>query len=112
MFPEAILFVAQTNPQVCYMHSEGILSGELKHGPLALVDENMPCIILMTKDRTYTKSHNALQQVSARHVSTIGPHLILRPCSMLHRNQLLCAQQFKHGYSHYVLSSFTSTRQS
>ena len=86
MFPEAILFVAQTNPQVCYMHSEGILSGELKHGPLALVDENMPCIILMTKDRTYTKSHNALQQVSARHVSTIGPHLILRRCSLLALN--------------------------
>lgn len=57
--------------EVCYMHSEGILSGELKHGPLALVDENMPCIILMTKDRTYTKSHNALQQVSARHCRPI-----------------------------------------
>ena len=46
------------------MHSEGILSGELKHGPLALVDENMPCVIVVVKDNTYTKCHNALQQVT------------------------------------------------
>ena len=45
------------------MHSEGILSGELKHGPLALVDENMPCVLVVLKDNTYTKCHNALQQV-------------------------------------------------
>ena len=45
------------------MHSEGILSGELKHGPLALVDENMPCVLVVLKDKTYEKCHNALQQV-------------------------------------------------
>ncbi|KAL5248294.1 hypothetical protein ACHWQZ_G017472 [Mnemiopsis leidyi] len=52
--------------EVSYMHSEGILSGELKHGPLALVDENMPCVIVVVKDNTYSKCHNALQQVKAR----------------------------------------------
>lgn len=35
------------------MHSEGILSGELKHGPLAMIDKDMPCIMLITKDNTY-----------------------------------------------------------
>ena len=30
--------------EICYMHSEGILAGELKHGPLALIDESMPVI--------------------------------------------------------------------
>lgn len=39
--------------EVSYMHSEGILAGELKHGPLALVDEFMPVILIMTKDSLY-----------------------------------------------------------
>lgn len=52
--------------EVSYMHSEGILAGELKHGPLALVDENMPVIMIMTRDSIFTKVQNALQQVTAR----------------------------------------------
>jgi glucosamine--fructose-6-phosphate aminotransferase (isomerizing) len=42
--------------EVSYMHSEGILAGELKHGPLALIDENMPVILIMTKDSFYPAS--------------------------------------------------------
>jgi len=38
------------------MHSEGILSGELKHGPLALVDNNMPVIMIITRDPVYVVS--------------------------------------------------------
>ncbi|KAI3646167.1 hypothetical protein MP228_009095 [Amoeboaphelidium protococcarum] len=52
--------------EVSYMHSEGILAGELKHGPLALIDENMPVILIMTKDSLYPKVYSALQQVTAR----------------------------------------------
>lgn len=52
--------------EVCYMHSEGILAGELKHGPLALIDESMPVILVMTKDSLYPKVHSALMQVTAR----------------------------------------------
>jgi glucosamine--fructose-6-phosphate aminotransferase (isomerizing) len=52
--------------EMSYMHSEGILAGELKHGPLALIDENMPVILIMTNDSFYPKCHNALQQVTAR----------------------------------------------
>ena len=51
------------------MHSEGILSGELKHGPLALIDEEMPIIMVLVKDHTYEKCLNAVQQVAARSVS-------------------------------------------
>lgn len=50
------------------MHSEGILAGELKHGPLALVDKLMPVIMIIMRDNTYTKCQNALQQVIARQV--------------------------------------------
>lgn len=48
------------------MHSEGILAGELKHGPLALIDQAMPVIMVVTRDSVYPKCMNALQQVLAR----------------------------------------------
>lgn len=44
----------------------GILAGELKHGPLALIDENMPVIIIMTQDSLYPKVQSAFAQVTAR----------------------------------------------
>ncbi|EKC98542.1 glutamine-fructose-6-phosphate transaminase (isomerizing) [Trichosporon asahii var. asahii CBS 8904] len=52
--------------EVSYMHSEGILAGELKHGPLALIDEHLPVIFIMTKDSLYPKTASALAQVTAR----------------------------------------------
>ncbi|KAI1725031.1 SIS domain-containing protein [Ditylenchus destructor] len=52
--------------ELSYIHCEGILSGELKHGPLALVDENLCIIMIICKDQVYRKSLNALQQVRAR----------------------------------------------
>ncbi|KAK2717709.1 glutamine--fructose-6-phosphate aminotransferase [isomerizing] 2-like isoform X4 [Artemia franciscana] len=52
--------------ELTYMHSEGLLAGELKHGPLALVDSSMPVIMVLTRDSVHTKCMNALQQVTAR----------------------------------------------
>lgn len=52
--------------EISYMHSEGILAGELKHGPLALIDENMPVIIIMTQDSLYPKVQSAFAQITAR----------------------------------------------
>ncbi|XP_072138643.1 glutamine--fructose-6-phosphate aminotransferase [isomerizing] 1-like isoform X2 [Mobula birostris] len=52
--------------EITFMHSEGILAGELKHGPLALVDNRMPVIMIVMRDPTFTKCQNALQQVVAR----------------------------------------------
>jgi glucosamine--fructose-6-phosphate aminotransferase (isomerizing) len=43
-----------------------ILAGELKHGPLALIDEHLPVILIMTQDSLYPKVQSALQQVKAR----------------------------------------------
>ncbi|XP_035826139.1 glutamine--fructose-6-phosphate aminotransferase [isomerizing] 2 [Aplysia californica] len=53
--------------ELTYMHSEGILAGELKHGPLALVDKAMPVLMVCTRDKVFTKCVNALEQVKARH---------------------------------------------
>ncbi|KAF3850752.1 hypothetical protein F7725_012524 [Dissostichus mawsoni] len=52
--------------EITYMHSEGIMAGELKHGPLALVDKLMPVIMIIMRDHTYNKCQNALQQIVAR----------------------------------------------
>jgi len=52
--------------ELTYMHSEGIQAGELKHGPLALVDSTVPIIMILMRDQVYTKCMNALQQVTAR----------------------------------------------
>ncbi|XP_028574045.1 glutamine--fructose-6-phosphate aminotransferase [isomerizing] 2 isoform X2 [Podarcis muralis] len=52
--------------EITYMHSEGILAGELKHGPLALIDKQMPVIMIIMKDPCFRKCQNALQQVTAR----------------------------------------------
>lgn len=48
------------------MHSEGIMAGELKHGPLALVDDKMPVLMIILRDPVYSKCINALLQVQAR----------------------------------------------
>ncbi|KAI8588076.1 glutamine--fructose-6-phosphate transaminase (isomerizing) [Geranomyces variabilis] len=53
--------------EVSYIHAEGINAGELKHGPLALIDEKMPIIMVMPKDRHYSDSENALKQITARY---------------------------------------------
>ncbi|GAB0092508.1 glutamine--fructose-6-phosphate aminotransferase [Sergentomyia squamirostris] len=52
--------------ELTYMHSEGIMAGELKHGPLALVDDQMPVLMIVMRDPVYDKCMNALQQVQAR----------------------------------------------
>ncbi|KAK3713992.1 hypothetical protein QZH41_018778 [Actinostola sp. cb2023] len=52
--------------ELTYMHSEGILSGELKHGPLALIDKDMPVLMIITQDAVHSKCMNALHEVTAR----------------------------------------------
>lgn len=52
--------------ELTYMHCEGIMAGELKHGPLALVDDLMPIVMIVMRDCVYNKTINAIQQVKAR----------------------------------------------
>jgi glucosamine--fructose-6-phosphate aminotransferase (isomerizing) len=52
--------------EISYLHCEAVMSGELKHGVLALVDEHLPIIMIMTRDNIFAKSLNAYQQVIAR----------------------------------------------
>lgn len=52
--------------EVALMHSEGILAGEMKHGPLALVDENLPIVVVATRDACFSKQQSVIQQLHAR----------------------------------------------
>lgn len=52
--------------EVSLMHSEGILAGEMKHGPLALVDENLPIFVIATRDACFSKQQSVIQQLHAR----------------------------------------------
>ncbi|KAM7267789.1 hypothetical protein ACFE04_009955 [Oxalis oulophora] len=52
--------------EVALMHSEGMLAGEMKHGPLALVDENLPIIVVATHDACFSKQQSVIQQLHAR----------------------------------------------
>ena len=49
-----------------YIHAEGYPAAEMKHGPIALIDENMPVVFLATKDRTYEKILSNMEEVKAR----------------------------------------------
>jgi glutamine---fructose-6-phosphate transaminase (isomerizing) len=73
--------------EISYIHAEGYPSGEMKHGPNALIDENLPVVVMATRDETdpasmtlYEKSVSNIQEVKARDgivisVVTSGDHL-------------------------------------
>ncbi|HLG21907.1 MAG TPA: glutamine--fructose-6-phosphate transaminase (isomerizing) [Candidatus Manganitrophaceae bacterium] len=52
--------------EISYIHAEGYPAGEMKHGPIALIDENMPVIILAPRDAVYEKIINNVMEVKAR----------------------------------------------
>jgi glucosamine--fructose-6-phosphate aminotransferase (isomerizing) len=52
--------------EISYIHAEGYAAGELKHGPIALIDENVPVIVVAPADELYDKTVSNMQEVAAR----------------------------------------------
>ena len=52
--------------ELSYLHAEGYPAGEMKHGPLALIEEGLPVVILAPKDRYFEKTISNMQEVIAR----------------------------------------------
>ncbi len=52
--------------EISYIHAEGYAAGELKHGPIALIDETMPVIVIAPHDRVFEKTLSNMQEVAAR----------------------------------------------
>jgi glucosamine--fructose-6-phosphate aminotransferase (isomerizing) len=78
--------------EISYIHAEGYPAAEMKHGPIALIDENMPVVVIATKDSTYEKIISNIQEVKARkgkviaiandddeHIRSLADHVITVP---------------------------------
>jgi len=52
--------------EISYIHAEGYAAGELKHGPIALIDRDMPVVALVPKDATYMKTVSNIEEIKAR----------------------------------------------
>jgi glucosamine--fructose-6-phosphate aminotransferase (isomerizing) len=62
--------------EISYIHAEGYAAGELKHGPIALIDAQMPTVVLVTKESVYEKVFSNIEEVKARRgiVITVTDH--------------------------------------
>ncbi|NSW95416.1 MAG: glutamine--fructose-6-phosphate transaminase (isomerizing) [Bacteroidales bacterium] len=58
--------------EISYIHAEGYPAAEMKHGPIALIDENMPVVVVAVKDDTYEKIISNIQEIKARKGSVIA----------------------------------------
>jgi glucosamine--fructose-6-phosphate aminotransferase (isomerizing) len=88
--------------EISYIHAEGYPAAEMKHGPIALIDENMPVIAIATRDPLYDKIYSNLQEVRARkarlitiategdtEMQKISEHVILIPDTLNNLQPLL-----------------------
>jgi glucosamine--fructose-6-phosphate aminotransferase (isomerizing) len=67
--------------EISYIHAEGYPAAEMKHGPIALIDENMPVVVIATKQGHYEKVVSNIQEIKARHgqlisIVTFGDHTV------------------------------------
>ncbi len=58
--------------EISYIHAEGYPAAEMKHGPIALIDKNMPVVVIATKDKSYDKIVSNIQEVKARNGKVIA----------------------------------------
>ena len=90
--------------EISYIHAEGYPAGEMKHGPIALIDEELPVVILAPKDRLYEKMMSNVQEVNSRggnviaitnessaEVCEFAKNCILVPASNLYLTPMLLA---------------------
>ncbi len=62
--------------EISYIHAEGYAAGEMKHGPIALIDKDMPVVFLVPRDRLYEKTVSNLMEVKARNAPVDVPALL------------------------------------
>jgi glucosamine--fructose-6-phosphate aminotransferase (isomerizing) len=58
--------------EISYIHAEGYPAGEMKHGPIALIDRNMPVIVIAPRDPWYEKMFSQIEQARSRGGSVIA----------------------------------------
>jgi hypothetical protein len=70
--------------EISYIHAEGYASGELKHGPIALIDAKVPVIVLAPRDALFDKTVSNMQEVMARH----GKVLLISDAAGIRRQRI------------------------
>lgn len=79
--------------EITYIHAEGLAAGELKHGPIALIDDKFKVIFIAANDVTYDKTRNAIEQILARGGKPI----------------MICTEDVVHEYKAYKTFAVPST---
>jgi glutamine---fructose-6-phosphate transaminase (isomerizing) len=79
--------------EISYIHAEGYAAGEMKHGPIALIDEDMPVVVVCPKDNQYEKVLSNMQEVRAREgmliaVCTQGDSEVAKLCTNVARGSV------------------------
>ena len=69
--------------EISYVHAEGYAGGEIKHGPIALIDERFPTVALINKNGLYSKMFSNLEEIKARSgkilaIATVGDQSIAK----------------------------------
>jgi glucosamine--fructose-6-phosphate aminotransferase (isomerizing) len=89
--------------EVSYVHAEGYAAGEMKHGPIALLDAHVPVIVLMPQDRHYDRVSSNMQEARAREAKIIGV-----TTEGDKHGQALCDRFVEVAKTHEALSPFVT----
>ncbi len=89
--------------EVSYIHAEGYTSGEMKHGPIALIHEGFPCVVLCPRDEMFEKNWSNIQELQAR-----GANIIAITTASPGK-QLMVQSQLTVPQTHKVLQPILST---
>jgi glutamine---fructose-6-phosphate transaminase (isomerizing) len=86
--------------EISYIHAEGYAAGELKHGPIALVDENVPVIVIAPRDELYEKTISNMEEVAARG----GKIVLLTDDAGIEANAARAFQRIRVPHAHAFIS--------
>jgi glucosamine--fructose-6-phosphate aminotransferase (isomerizing) len=89
--------------EISYVHAEGYAAGEMKHGPIALLDAHVPVVVLMPQDRHYDRVSSNMQEARARDAKIIG---VTTAGDV--KAQALCDRFVEVAPTHEVLSPFVT----
>ena len=89
--------------EISYVHAEGYAAGEMKHGPIALLDAHVPVVVLMPKDKHYDRVSSNMQEARAREAKIIGVTTAGDT-----QGQALCDRFVEVAPTHQALSPFVT----
>ncbi|MBW1755516.1 MAG: glutamine--fructose-6-phosphate transaminase (isomerizing) [Deltaproteobacteria bacterium] len=89
--------------EISYVHAEGYAAGEMKHGPIALLDAHVPVVVLMPQDRHYDRVSSNMQEARAREAKIIGVTTVGDL-----KAQALCDRFVEVAPTHEALSPFVT----